>query len=659
MIKKLLSFIIVFCMVSVLALNIQTTAYATSETTPLNDTMVEVEVYNIEGKLGTNGDVSVRLVNQDSSKSTLNLSECKFVIERLSDDSNIVLNNIELSGLLASEEVQYKKMPYTIPEEMAGDSLEYKVKLVNKNDETIVYGESNIAGIYPYEIKDNILTYFDSSKGKKYLMKVEKDDNIDYWGLTNGGFGNASTVSDENGTRNYYLDPENPSVVNFSTVEGYLIDKVEVIPSDAGTATKVEDGAYGSYEIKLNAPATIKVTTGQRTEVKDWQEVVNDYITHIRYSDWFTGDSIKTHYFTDTAPVNDITLITLYQSDIVETEGTYNSQLFQYEIPYDAFITEAKKHFANVPSLKDVNINLISYDAEKNCMILPDGGFGNPMLIAEFIDAEDLGQDRYALHFKVSKAEWDENYKPDMNNKDEYNECTLVVEDNGENNWRYISFTAYSAQNPDTDDQPETDDLTIVEQIQQAPAGSSVNVMMEDTTVVTKDILNAAKGKDVDVVLTMDGYSWTINGKDIDEVKDVDLKVIMDTKNIPDEKIAALAGDKKTKQLTLAYDGEFGFTAELNINVGKDYAKQYGNLYWYNNDKLTFVDAGLVDENGNLSLTFNHASDYVIVFDKEAHDKKAASSTQTGDTTTMMAYAVPMTLSVLGLMLLKKRYMNH
>lgn len=285
-------------------------------------------------------------------------------------------------------------------------------------------------------------------------------------------------------------------------------------------------------------------------------------------------------------------------------------------------------------------------------MILPDGGFGDYDLITEITNVEDLGQGRYTLRFKVSKEVLNENHRPDMTNKEEYNECTLVVEDNGENNWRYVSFTGDVSQNPDPGDQ------SVVEKIEQAPAGSSVNVQMKDTTVVTKDILTAAKGKDVDVVLEMDGYSWTINGKDIDEVKDVDLKVTLDTKAIPDEKVKELAGDKKTKQLTLAYDGEFGFEAQLNINVGKDYAKQYGNLYWYNDNKLTFVDAGQVDENGNLSLTFNHASDYVIVFDKEAHDKKAVSSTKTGDTTMIMAYALPMALSVLGLCLLKKKYNN-
>ena len=499
-----------------------------------------------------------------------------------------------------------ESLDYEIPAVVEGKSLKYKVKLVNKDDSNIVLAESNEAGIYPYTVNDGVLTYLDDSMGDKYLMTVEKDENIDYLNLIGGSGGNATSVPNNEQKRyDYYLDPENPSVAYFSTTEGYMIEKVEVVPSDAGTATKVKDGAYGSYEIKLNAPATIKVTTGLRTEVKDWQEVVNDYITDIRYSDWFTGDGIKNHYFTEIAPSNDIAAITYYQSDILDT-ADYNSALRRYEIPYDAFITEAKKHFINVPSLKDVNINsIISYDAEAKCMIIPnEPGYGNPELITEFIDAKDLGQDRYALHFKVSKEAWDGNYKPDMNNKDEYNECTLVVENNGENDWRYVSFTAYSSQDPDTGDQPETDDLTEVEQIQQAPAGSSVNVEMKDTTVVDKDILTAAKGKDVYVVLEMDGYSWIINGKDIDEVKNVDLKVILDTKNIPEEKISALAGDKQTKQLTLAYDGEFGFTAQLNINVGKDYAKQYGNLYWYNKDKLTFIDTGIVDENGNLSLTF-------------------------------------------------------
>lgn len=410
---------------------------------------------------------------------------------------------------------------------------------------------------------------------------------------------------------------------------------------------------YGLYEIKLTAPATIKVTGQSAIQAKDWDSVVSNYIRRIRYTDWFRGDDIKNHYFTTTAPANDVASVTASYLNAYK-DFNYNEEKARYEMSYDNFVKEAAKCFVNVPSLKNVDIDyVISYDATTDQMVLPSGGGGDDDLMTEIINVENLGQGCYALHFKVAKEPWSADYQPDMNNKDEYNECTLVVEDNGYNNWRYISFTAYTSQNPDPGDQ------SVVEKIEQAPAGSSVNVQMKDTTVVTKDILTAAKGKDVNVVLEMDGYSWTINGKDIDEVKDVDLKVTLDTKAIPDEKVKALAGDKKTKQLTLAYDGEFGFEAELNINVGKDYAKQYGNLYWYNDNKLTFVDAGQVDENGNLSLTFNHASDYVIVFDKEAHDKKAVSSTQTGDTTAMMVYVVPMVLSILGLSLLKKRYANR
>ena len=38
---------------------------------------------------------------------------------------------------------------------------------------------------------------------------------------------------------------------------------------------------------------------------------------------------------------------------------------------------------------------------------------------------------------------------------------------------------------------------------------------MSDATVAPKDVLEAAKGKDVDIVLDMNGYKWTINGNNI------------------------------------------------------------------------------------------------------------------------------------------------
>lgn len=63
----------------------------------------------------------------------------------------------------------------------------------------------------------------------------------------------------------------------------------------------------------------------------------------------------------------------------------------------------------------------------------------------------------------------------------------------------------------------------------------TVEVDMGDATVVPVEILEAAKGSDIDVVLKMDGYSWTINGKDIKaaNLKEINLEVELNANAIP------------------------------------------------------------------------------------------------------------------------------
>lgn len=88
----------------------------------------------------------------------------------------------------------------------------------------------------------------------------------------------------------------------------------------------------------------------------------------------------------------------------------------------------------------------------------------------------------------------------------------------------------------------------------------------------------------------------------------------MDTDNIPSKTIQALAGDNLVQQLSLVHHGDFGFKATLTVNVGNEHAGKYGNLYYHDSDgKLVFIDAGEITPSGNVSLTFSHASDYMIV----------------------------------------------
>ena len=173
-------------------------------------------------------------------------------------------------------------------------------------------------------------------------------------------------------------------------------------------------------------------------------------------------------------------------------------------------------------------------------------------------------------------------------------------------------------------------------------AGDTYTVDMSEATVVPKDVLEAAKGKDVDIVLDMNGYKWTINGNNIqaDNLKDINLSVDTDSDAIPDDVISELAGNNPVKQISLAYSGDFGFKASLTYNIGSEYAGKYGNLYYYDSTgRMIFQNAGTIDADGNISLNFSHASEYAVVIADYA-DNSATSSIATGDSSPIVLYAV-------------------
>lgn len=233
---------------------------------------------------------------------------------------------------------------------------------------------------------------------------------------------------------------------------------------------------------------------------------------------------------------------------------------------------------------------------------------------------------------------------------------------------------------PDTPSEPEYRPVTLPEEkiaevsaeIADAGNGAVITVNMGDATVVPKDILEAAKGKNVDIVLQMDGYSWRINGTGIlaSVLTDINLKVVRNTSYIPSNVIARLAGDNPVEQIALEHEGDFGFKADLTINVGSQYAGKKGNLYWHDSSgRMTFVDAGTIDASGNVTLGFSHASNYALVITDQTEETgagTAAASTnnmvrasKTGDEQPVVPYLVLLVGGFLGIMIagvrIKKR----
>ena len=213
--------------------------------------------------------------------------------------------------------------------------------------------------------------------------------------------------------------------------------------------------------------------------------------------------------------------------------------------------------------------------------------------------------------------------------------------DNGSQNQKPESGTDNGNQNqepqPDTDNgkdngtsiKPYIKDESgkegwdvIKPQLEEAKAGDTVTVAMNGTTVVPKDVIDSIKGRDTTLVLDMgNGLSWKIYGKDItDAAGDIDFDVTVGAdagKSIPVDVINNVTGERSSLNLTLAYDGEFGFTATLTVNMESKNAGLYANLFYYNEQtgELEFISAGQIDPDGNVELVFTHASDYTIVVD--------------------------------------------
>ena len=230
--------------------------------------------------------------------------------------------------------------------------------------------------------------------------------------------------------------------------------------------------------------------------------------------------------------------------------------------------------------------------------------------------------------------------------------------DNGSQNQKPQSGTDNGNQNqkpqPDTDNGKEKGDSikpyikddsgkegwdVIKPQLEEAKSGDTVTVAMNGTTVVPKDVIDSIKGKDTTLVLDMgNGLSWKIYGKDItDAAGDIDFDVTVGAdagKSIPVDVINNVTGEHSSLNLTLAYDGEFGFTATLTVNMESKNAGLYANLFYYNEQtgELEFISAGQIDPDGNVELEFTHASDYTIVVDAKIMSGNAQADNKADET---------------------------
>ena len=182
---------------------------------------------------------------------------------------------------------------------------------------------------------------------------------------------------------------------------------------------------------------------------------------------------------------------------------------------------------------------------------------------------------------------------------------------------------------PTTPAGPATDNsdgwTAIEDELDAATGGDTITVDMNGTTDVPAAVFETVAGKDVDVTFELeDGVSWTVNGQDIPEgvsLSDLDLGVTLNSDGIPVYVFNTITGERDTVQMTLAHDGDFGFTMTLTAPLGAENAGYWANLYHYDEEaeRLTFETAAEIDADGSVSLSLSHASQYAIVIDDHSH----------------------------------------
>ena len=165
------------------------------------------------------------------------------------------------------------------------------------------------------------------------------------------------------------------------------------------------------------------------------------------------------------------------------------------------------------------------------------------------------------------------------------------------------------------------------EDIENAQEGDTVEVTLKPgKTELGGEVFEELAGKNITLEITVPGgVMWMVNGQDIPtdtDLTDIDMGVSMNTSTIPVDLINMVTGEMGAVQMTLAHDGEFGFTMTLTAPVGVENKGLWANLYHYDatSKRMLFETVAQVDASGNVALKLSHASEYAIVLDEKSHE---------------------------------------
>ena len=164
------------------------------------------------------------------------------------------------------------------------------------------------------------------------------------------------------------------------------------------------------------------------------------------------------------------------------------------------------------------------------------------------------------------------------------------------------------------------EDNSLADKINNAKDGENVEDTLSKDGIVSKAALNALKGREVSLVLSIadQNAKWIINGTSVNDVSDdINLSVTrssIDTGNISYDKISKLLSKRQAEQIAFGNSDKFNFTGKLEVSTsglgGQDKAVL---IQKSDSDNMEYTNSAKIND-ASTTFTVDNGHDGVIIY---------------------------------------------
>lgn len=157
--------------------------------------------------------------------------------------------------------------------------------------------------------------------------------------------------------------------------------------------------------------------------------------------------------------------------------------------------------------------------------------------------------------------------------------------------------------------------IAAVDAITKAAEKTPVMVEMDNATIISKEILNAARDKDIDVTFNTTNANWTINGKSISskDIEDTSIKITRESGNVKEPLLSNAVGKRTVETLAFENKKAFGFDADVKLAVNSNIKNNKAVFIQKKDSDYTYKSSSVIKDN-SFSLDINNGDDGYIVY---------------------------------------------